>query len=73
MIAQQANAPRPRDKNKPQDANGARRPSVRDEVRLSDPIAAQAIDSKPDAADEWKHKRKDRPDSGSGGTLDIKA
>ena len=30
---------------------------VRDEVRLSDPAEAQAVDSKPDAAEEWKHQR----------------
>lgn len=85
-IAQQASTPRARDKNKPQEADGTRRFVVRDEVRLSDPIAAQAIDGKPDAADEWKneggkHRRRDaRPDAQStppndtrGGGLDIKA
>lgn len=60
LIAQQAGAPRARDKNKPQDADNTRRAvvrgEVRDEVRLSDPIAAQAIDAKPDAAEEWKNE-----------------
>ena len=62
-------APRPREKTKPQDAEAPKRFMVRDEVRLSDPISAQAIDAKPDAAEEWKHKRQNE----GGGTLDIKA
>ena len=72
-IAQQASAPRAREKSKPQDSERAKRFEVRDEVRLSDPIAAQAIDSKPDAAEEWKHKRQNEGGAHGGGTLDIKA
>jgi hypothetical protein len=30
---------------------------VQDEVRLSDPAEAQEIEPKPDAAEEWKHRR----------------
>jgi len=70
LIAQQASAPRPREKTKPQDAEAPKRFVVRDEVRLSDPLSAQAIDAKPDAAEEWKHKRQNE---GGGGKLDIKA
>jgi hypothetical protein len=68
-IAQQASAPRAREKAKPQEADRPKRFEVRDEVKLSDPIAAQAIDAKPDAAEEWKHKRQNE----GGGKLDIKA
>lgn len=60
FIAQQGTGARPRDKARPQDADGrsgAARGIVRDEVRLSDPAEAQAVDSKPDAAEEWKHQR----------------
>jgi hypothetical protein len=70
LIAQQSSGPRAREKTKPQDSERVRRSEVRDEVRLSDPIAAQAIDSKPDAAEEWKHKR---PDGRGNGHLDLKA
>ena len=72
-IAQQASAPRAREKSKPQESERAKRFEVRDEVKLSDPIAAQAIDSKPDAAEEWKHKRQNEGGAHGGGTLDIKA
>ncbi|MFM1821906.1 MAG: hypothetical protein RI967_172 [Planctomycetota bacterium] len=57
IIAQVAQAPRVRDKGKPQEATPFRQ-IVRDEVRLSDPQAAEPIDPKPDAAEEWKHRRK---------------
>lgn len=72
-IAQQASAPRAREKSKPQDSERTKRFEVRDEVKLSDPIAAQAIDSKPDAAEEWKHKRQNEGGAHGGGKLDIKA
>lgn len=56
FIAQHAAGPKAREKTKPQDADP--RPStVRDEVRLSDPMQADAVDPKPDAAEEWKHRR----------------
>ena len=57
FVAQQAQAARPRDKTKPQDAD-PRRTAVRDEVKLSDPLEPQAVDIKPDAAEEWKHQRR---------------
>jgi hypothetical protein len=72
-IAQQASAPRAREKSKPQDSERTKRFEVRDEVKLSDPLAAQAIDSKPDAAEEWKHKRQNEGGAHGGGKLDIKA
>ena len=66
FIAQQGTGPRPREKARPQDADGrsgAARGIVRDEVRLSDPAEAQAVDSKPDAAEEWKHQRGGQQDA----------
>ena len=57
LIAQQANAPRPREKTKAEEAAASRRAVIRDEVRLSDPGDAQPVDIKPDAAEEWKHRR----------------
>lgn len=56
FIAQQAAGPRARERNKPQEAS-PRRAMVRDEVKLSDPLEAQAVDAKPDAVEEWKHQR----------------
>lgn len=60
FIAQQANGPRAREKNKPQDAERPRS-VIRDEVRISDPVQSEEIDPKPDAAEEWKHRRKRDP------------
>lgn len=59
-IAQAAQPPRTRDKGKPQESTPFRQ-VVRDEVRLSDPQAAEPVDPKPDAAEEWKHRRKGGP------------
>jgi hypothetical protein len=59
-VGQAAQAPRARDKQKPQESTPFRQ-VVRDEVRLSDPQAAEAVDPKPDAAEEWKHRRKGAP------------
>lgn len=73
LIGQQSAGPRAREKNKPQEADAPRRLVVRDDVRLSDPLSAQAIDGKPDAAEEWKHNRKQREQPGDGRKLDIKA
>ncbi|RLS90448.1 MAG: hypothetical protein DWI09_00260 [Planctomycetota bacterium] len=56
FIAQHATGARAREKSKPQEAD-AKRSTVRDEIRLSDPLEAQAVDSKPDAVEEWKHQR----------------
>ena len=56
FIAQHANGARPREKAKTREAD-PRRVVTRDEVKLSDPLLAQAVDSKPDAAEEWKHRR----------------
>jgi hypothetical protein len=86
FIAQQATGPKAREKTKPQDADP--RPSaVRDEVRLSDPMRADAVDPKPDAAEEWKHRRGRgghhdprfaaaeplRPNDGEQGHIDMRA
>ncbi|MEY3027149.1 MAG: hypothetical protein RLZZ238_2046 [Planctomycetota bacterium] len=68
FIGQQAQGPRAREKNKPSEADATRRFVIRDEVRLSDPAEAQTVDSKPDAAEEWKHRRNDER-----GKLDIQA
>ena len=56
FIAQYATAARPREKAKTKEAD-PRRVSTRDEVKLSDPTLAQAVDAKPDAVEEWKHRR----------------
>ena len=60
FVAQHAAGPKAREKTKPQDAD-ARPFAVKDEVRLSDPMQADAIDPKPDAAEEWKHRRPSTP------------
>lgn len=56
FIAQQASGPRPREKTKPQEAD-PRRLVNRDEVHISDPVKSEEIDPKPDAVEEWKHRR----------------
>jgi hypothetical protein len=56
FIAQQASGPRAREKTKPQEAD-PRRSTIRDEVRISDPVKSEAVDPKPDAVEEWKHRR----------------
>ena len=56
FIAQHAAGAKPREKTKPQEAD-PRRVFVLDEVRLSDPLKAEAIDPKPDAVEEWKQGR----------------
>ena len=56
FIAQQATAPKAREKTKPQEADAPRSRS-KDEVKISDPIKAEEIDPKPDAVEEWKHRR----------------
>ena len=60
FIAQQASGPRAREKTKPQDADRPRS-MIRDEVRISDPLKAEEIDPKPDAVEEWKHRRNRDP------------
>ena len=60
FVAQHAAGPKAREKTKPQDAD-ARPFAVKDEVRLSDPMQADAIDPKPDAVEEWKHRRPSTP------------
>jgi hypothetical protein len=57
LIAQQSTAPRPREKTKAEETAASRRAAIRDEVRLSDPGEAQPVDIKPDAAEEWKHRK----------------
>ena len=60
FIAQHAAGARPREKNTPQEAESTRgvwQGFVRDVVKISDPQQAQAVDSKPDAVEEWKHHR----------------
>jgi hypothetical protein len=56
FVAREASGPRAREKAKPQEAD-APRTVIRDEVRISDPLKSEEIDPKPDAADEWKHRR----------------
>ncbi|MFM7134828.1 MAG: hypothetical protein ACKO0W_10980 [Planctomycetota bacterium] len=56
FIAQQTPSARPRETRRPEETARPRR-EVRDEVRLSDPAAAQRVEAKPDAAEEWKHER----------------
>lgn len=56
FIAQQASGPRAREKNKPQEAD-ARRSIIKDEVQISDPVKSDEVDPKPDAVEEWKHRR----------------
>lgn len=56
FIAQQATTPRAREKTKPQDADPPRR-VVQDAVEIRDPLQAESIDPKPDAAEEWKYRR----------------
>ena len=56
FIAQQASGPRAREKTKPQEADTPRF-MIRDEVRISDPVKSEEIDPKPDAVEEWKHRR----------------
>ncbi len=56
FIAQHAAGVKVREKAKPQDVT-PRRSFASDEVRLSDPLKAEAIDPKPDAAEEWKQRR----------------
>jgi hypothetical protein len=85
FIAQQASGPRARAKNKPQEAD-APRSMIKDEVQISDPMKAEEIDPKPDAVEEWKHRRprdprrehafetpKPRPDGDGEAHLDIRA
>ena len=60
FVAQHAAGPKAREKNKPQEAD-ARPFAVKDEVRISDPMQADAIDPKPDAVEEWKHRRPRTP------------
>ncbi|MCE2885105.1 MAG: hypothetical protein LW806_09435 [Planctomycetaceae bacterium] len=85
FIAQHAQAPKAREKTKPQEAD-ARPFVIKDELRLSDPLQADAVDPKPDAAEEWKHRRPRTPHrdprlpgapraegDGEGGRLDIQA
>ena len=33
------------------------RPLIHDEFRLTDPMRAEEVDFKPDAVEEWKHRR----------------
>lgn len=56
FIAQQATGPKAREKNKPQEAD-APRSIIKDEVQISDPVKADEVDPKPDAVEEWKHRR----------------
>ncbi|MFN5497130.1 MAG: hypothetical protein ACK5WD_09660 [bacterium] len=56
FIAQQASGPRAREKTKPQEADRPRS-TIKDEVRISDPVKSEEIDPKPDAVEEWKHRR----------------
>lgn len=56
FIAQQASGPRAREKTKPQEAD-PRRSAIKDEVRISDPVKEEELDSKPEAVEEWKHRR----------------
>lgn len=60
FIAQQASGPRAREKNKPQEAV-APRSAIKDEVQISDPMKSEEIDPKPDAVEEWKHRRNRDP------------
>ncbi len=56
FIAQHATGAKPREKAKPTEV-ATSRVFARDEVRLSDPLKAEAIDPKPDAVEEWKQRR----------------
>jgi len=56
FIAQHASGARAREKAKPKDADPPRR-AVHDAVEIRDPLQAEAIDPKPDAAEEWKYRR----------------
>jgi len=56
FIARDAAGPRARERGKPPEAERPRF-VVQDEVRIKDPAEADAIDPKPDAADEWKFRR----------------
>jgi len=55
-IARESAGPRARDRAKPPEVD---RPQfvIKDEVRITDPIESDAIDPKPDAVEEWKHRR----------------
>ena len=56
LIAQQASNVKARAKNKLQDVD-PKRPLIHDEFRLTDPMRAEEVDFKPDAVEEWKHRR----------------
>jgi hypothetical protein len=56
FIAQQASGPRAREKNKPQEAD-APRSIIKDQVQITDPVKSEEVDPKPDAVEEWKHRR----------------
>lgn len=56
LIAQQASNAKARVKNKLQDAD-PKRPLIHDELRLTDPMRVEEVDFKPDAVEEWKHRR----------------
>ena len=56
FVAASAQGPRPREKSRPQDADPPR-PVARDEVRLSDPLRADAVDAKPDAVEDRRQGR----------------
>jgi hypothetical protein len=84
FIARESSGPRARDRAKPPEVD---RPQfvIKDEVRITDPIESEAIDPKPDAVEEWKHRRPrsderrpkveddPRADGGDHIHLDIKA
>jgi hypothetical protein len=56
FIARESSGPRARDRAKPTEVD---RPQfvIKDEVRITEPIESEAIDPKPDAVEEWKHRR----------------
>lgn len=56
FVARDAAGPRAREKNKPQETDPPRL-VIRDEVHISDPLESDPIDPKPDAVEEWKHRR----------------
>lgn len=56
FIAQHATAPKPREKTKPQEGE-APRVRAKDEVTIADPVKGDEIDPKPNAVEEWKHRR----------------
>ena len=73
LIAQHAAGARPREKPRTKDADAPRRSAIQDEVRLSDPVEAQEVEPKPDAAEEWKHRRTPPRDGGDRPSLDLRA